>query len=215
LTESDQCLQNVTLAIVSGKAEEARKNTYASLAKGSSVNEVLDVVLEAANILFDLTEIGEADQSKLLAAEAAISSSLDAVQNKLSETEKTLGLKATVGPIELDSGHLFSLATSALLRSAGFQCVRLGKTKTPLELLRNSEELGANLVIPLLSVREVESKIKTLVEEIDRGGFRSKFAVVPVILGLEEDLELPIHVVRNSGELLSEALQLARKRKKL
>jgi len=212
LTENNQYLQQLIHAILSGKADLARQSTYGSLTRGGSLNDVLDSILEAVEILFDLNEIGGTDQPRLSAAENAVNSSLDALHEKLVEREKRLNMIATVGPIGLGAGSLMSIATSALMRSAGFQCSSLSKTQTPLELLRNSEELGANLVVPMLSSEDIEPRIQNLVDEIERGGFKSKFFVIPIILGLQENLRLPLHVVKNSGEAVSEALQWAHKR---
>jgi methanogenic corrinoid protein MtbC1 len=168
--------------------------------------------MEAVDILFDLNEIGGTDQSRLMAAETALNSSLDALHDELIEREKRLGMIATVGPVGLKAGSLMATATSALLRSAGFQCYCLGKTQTPLELLRNSEELGAKLVVPMLSSEDVEQQMRNLVDEIQRGGFKSKFLIIPIVPGLAEDAKLPMHATKNSGEAISEALRWAHQR---
>ena len=212
MTEKNQYLQQLIQAIVSGKAELARQSTYGSLTKGGSLNDVLDSIMEAVDILFDLNEIGGTDQGRLTAAESALNSSLDALHDELNESEKRLNMKATVGPVGLRAGSLMSIATSALLRSAGFQCFSLSKTQTPLELLRNSEELGANLVVPMLSNEDVEQRMSSLVDEIQRGGFKSKFLVIPIVLGLPEHMKLPLHAMKNSGEAVSEALRWAHQR---
>lgn len=212
LSEIEQRLQELTNAVLAGKAEEARQSTYAALARGSTTNEVLDALLEAVNILVDLYDVGEYDRSKLTTAENAVNSCLQVVEDRLVKSERRFNLKATVGPVGMKGGGLLALALSAILRSIGFQATCLGKTQTALELLRNSEELGVDLVIPLLADDEIEAQLRTFVEEMDRGGFRSKFEVIPIAPDLADTVQMPITTARNSSEAISKATEWALKR---
>ncbi len=104
---------------------------------------------------------------------------------------------------------MLSLTLCAALRSIGFDAMNLGKTQTPLELLRNSEELGADLVIPLLAREDVEGQLRRLREEIDRGGFKLRFEIIPVAPGLTDGAIFPLSAVRNSSEAISRATEWA------
>ncbi len=212
LNQSEQELQRLTNAVLAGKAEEVRQSTYTALARGSSPNDILDALVEAANIIIDLHEVGEFDQSRLSTAENAVSSCLQVIEDRLAKSEGKFNVKATVGPLGLKAGSVLSLALSAILRSVGFRAMNLSKTQTPLELLRNSEELGAELVIPLLSSNGVEGQLRSLVDEVERGGFKSKFEVIAVAPGLPATVQTSLSVVRNSGEAISKATEWALKR---
>jgi hypothetical protein len=87
--------------------------------------------------------------------------------------------------------------------------MNLGKTQTALDLLRNSEELGADLVIPLLAREDVEGQLRGLKEAIDRGGFKLRFEIIPVAPGLPEGTTFPLSAVRNSSEAISKATEWA------
>lgn len=194
---------------MAGNEEEARQSAFAALARGCTTNDVLDAIVEAVNIVVDLHDVGEYDQEKLGAAEGAVNSSLRVIEEKLATTEGRFNLKATVGPVGLKAGGLMSCAVSAILRSVGFRAVNLGKTQTALELLRNSEEMGADLVIPLLPSEGVEGHLRSFLDEIERGGFKTKFEIIPVAQGLSGENVFPIPIARNSSEAISKAMEWA------
>lgn len=189
-----------------------RQSTYAALTHGSSTNEVLDALLEAVNISVELNDLGEYDRSKLATTENAVTSCLQVLEEKLAKSEARFNLKATVGPVGLKAGGMLALVLAAMLRSIGFHATSLGKTQTALELLRNSEELGANLVIPILASEEVEKQLRMFVDEIERGGFKSKFEIIPIAPDLPQVVEASINSARNSSEAISKATEWAMKR---
>ena len=204
----------MTTALLSGKAEEARQSTYAALALGSTANEILDTLVDAVNIVIGLREVGEYDQDRMTAVESAVNSCLQTIEDRLAIAERKFNIKATTGPVGMKAGNLLSLAVSASLRSVGFRSVNLGKSQTPLEILRNSEELGADLVVPLLSGERVEEQLQSFREAIERGGFKTKFEVILVAPGLPETIETSINLARNSGEAISKATEWALRRSK-
>lgn len=199
----------MTNAVLAGKTDEARQSTYAALGRGGTSNDILDAVTEAVNIIVDLHDIGEYDSEKLRSAETAVSSALQVIEDRLIASQGRFNVKATVGPLGLKAGNLLSLTLCAALRSIGFDAMNLGKTQTPLELLRNSEELGADLVIPLLAREDVEGQLRRLREEIDRGGFKLRFEIIPVAPGLTDGAIFPLSAVRNSSEAISRATEWA------
>jgi len=209
LTNKEESIQELTNALLTGKAEDARQSTYAALARGNTNGEVLDALVEAANIVVDLHDVGEYDQAKLAATENSISMSLQVLEDWLAKSQGRFGLKVTVGPVGLKAGALLAIVLSAVFRSVGFHSTSLTKTQTALDLLRNSEELGTNLAIPLLPSEGVERHLRDFTEELERGGFRSKFEVIPVAPGLPEGLEMSLTVARNSEEAISKATQWA------
>ena len=209
MSEVEQRLQQLTNAVLAGNEEEARQSTFAALARGCTTNDVLDAIVEAVNIVVDLHDVGEYDQEKLGTAEGAVNSSLRVIEEKLATTEGRFNLKATVGPVGLKAGGLMSCAVSAILRSVGFRAMNLSKTQTALELLRNSEELGADLVIPLLPSEGVEGHLRSFVGEIERGGFKTKFEIIPVAPGLSGEVEFRLPIARNSSEAISKAMEWA------
>lgn len=214
MSEVQQRLQQLTNALLSGKAEEARQSTNAALAVGSTANEVLDTLVDAVNIIIGLHEVGEYDQDRVTTVEGAVTSCLQTIEDRLAIAERKFNIKATTGPVGLKAGNLLSLAVSASLRSVGFRSVNLGKSQTPLEILRNSEELGADLVVPLLSGERVEEQLQSFMEALERGGFKTKFEVIPVAPGLPETVETSITLARNSGEAISKATEWALRRSK-
>jgi len=82
-------------------------------------------------------------------------------------------------------------------------------TKTALELLRNSEELGADIVLPLLPKEDVQAQLSSLKDEIDRGGFSNRFHVIPVGRNLPDSIVSPLNVAKNVDEAVSKALEWA------
>lgn len=204
----------MTNTLLAGNADEVRQSTNAALAQGSTANEVLDALVEAVNIIVDLHDVGEYDQSKLAAAENAVGSCLQVIEDRLEKSEGKFNIKATTGPVGLKAGSLLSMAVSAALRSVGFRSVSLGKTQTALELLRNSEEQRADLVVPLLSGERVEEQLRSFTEELERGGFRTKFEVIPVAPGLPITVQSSVTIARNSSEAISKATEWALKRAK-
>jgi methylmalonyl-CoA mutase cobalamin-binding subunit len=181
------------------------------LARGSTANEVLDAMLDSVDVLVGLHQVGEYDQNKINAAESAVSSCINVIEDRLVNAENRFNFKATVGPIGIKAGNLSALALSAALRSAGFHTQSLGKTQTPLELLRNSEELKADVVVSLLSGDDVETQLQAFAEAIERGGFKSKFHVIAVAPGSEGTVKGSITVARNSSEALMRAAEWALK----
>jgi methanogenic corrinoid protein MtbC1 len=212
LSEIEQRLQQLTNAVLAGKADEARQSTYAALARGASSNEVLDAVTEAVNIIVDLHDVGEYDSERLGPAENAIVSGLQVLEDRLVASQGRFNIKATVGPLGLKAGALLSLAMCAALRSVGFEAVNLSKTQTPLDLLRNSEELRAELVVPLLARDDVNAQLEGLLMEIERGGFKTKFEIIPVASGRREMRDFPLHVAENFSEAISKATEWALKK---
>jgi methanogenic corrinoid protein MtbC1 len=214
LSEVQQRLQQLTTALLSGKADKARQSTNAALALGGTANEILDTLVDAVNIVIGLREVGEYDQDRMTAVESAVNSCLQTIEDRLAIAERKFNIKATTGPVGMKAGNLLSLAVSASLRSVGFRSVNLGKSQTPLEILRNSEELGADLVVPLLSGERVEEQLQSFREAIERGGFKTKFEVILVAPGLPETIETSINLARNSGEAISKATEWALRRSK-
>lgn len=212
LSDIEPKIQLLTNALLAGRAEEVRQSAFAALAQGSTPNEILDALVDAANIAADLCEVGEYDQERVAAVENAVGSGLQVIEDRLAVAEGKFNLKATTGPIGLKAGNLVSMAVSASLRSVGFRSVNLGKSQTPLELLRNSEELGADLVVPLLSGEEVETQLQNFIEALERGGFKTKFEVIPVAPGLPETVQASVVIARNSSEAISRATEWALRR---
>jgi hypothetical protein len=198
----------LTNAVLAGDSEETRQKTYAALAKATPT-EALDAVIEAANILLDLNELGGTDRNRLLGAEAAINACLRVLETILSSSEGKFDFTVAVGPVGFEWGHLLSTSIAALLRSVGFHAVNLTKTKTALELLRNSEELGAEIVLPLLAKDELDVQLQSLKDEIERGGFASKLRIIPVARGLAENVSSPFYTAKNVDEAVSKALEWA------
>ena len=194
--------------MLTGDAEQTRQKTNAALAKATP-NEVLDAVVEGVNILLDLNELGGADQSRLTGAEDAINVCLQILEPTINQSEGKFDFTATIGPIGLEWGHLLSTPVAAMLRSVGLHASTLNKTKTALELLRNSEELRADLVLPLLQKEDLEAQLSNLKEEIDRGGFANRFHVIPVARSLPNNVSSPLDVAKNVDEAVSKALEWA------
>ena len=185
------------------------------MALGGTRNDVLDAVIEAVNITVDLHDVGEYDFDRLASVERAVDSCLLVLEDKLATAQSRFNIKATIGPLGLKAGNLLSLAVCAALRSVGFDAVNLSKTQTPLDLLRNSEELGAAIVIPLLAREDVEPQLRSLLEEIEKGGFKSKFQIIPLAQGLPDVAQFPLFVARNPAEAISRATEWALKKRAL
>ena len=209
MTEVEQRLQEVTSSVLSGNSEQARQKSYFALAKGATPNDVIDAVIEAVNILLDLNEVGGLDQLRITNAERALSSCLQTLEETLLSSESRFDAKAAVGPVGLEWGHLLAAVIAASLRSAGFYTTTLGKTKTALELFRNSEELGAELVFPLLPREDSEMQLTRLKDEIDRGGFANKFMVIPIAPGLGQNAVTPLYAATNADEAITKAVEWA------
>jgi len=209
LTEKERSLQQLTSALLAGKVDEARQNTYAALGRGNTNSELLDAVIEAVNIVVDLHEVGQYDHGKLAAVENSVVACLQVIEDWLAKSQGKFGVKVTIGPVGVKAGTLASLVLSAAFRSAGFQSISLGKTQTPLELLRNSEELGADLVIPLLPEDRVDQHLQDFEDELERGGFTTKFEVIPIAPGLPEKVAATLTIARNAGEAISKATEWA------
>ncbi len=214
MSENEQRLQHLTNSLLAGNGEEVRQSAYAALAQGSTANDVLDAVVEAVNIIVDLHDVGEYDQSKLAAAENSVASCLQVIEDRLEKSEGRFNITATTGPVGAKAGSLLSMAISAALRSVGFRSISLGKTQTALDLLRNSEELRAELVVPLLSGEGIEEQLTSFTETLERGGFRTKFEVILVAPGLPETVQPSLTIARNLGEAISRATEWALKRKR-
>lgn len=197
----------MTSALLAGNGDEAKQKVFAALAKGSRQSEILDAIVEAINIVCDLQELGQYDQSKVASQESSVNSCLQLLEDWLVKSEGRFNVKVTVGPVGLKSGALSSLALSASLRSVGFRSTSLGKTQTALDLLRNSEELNVDLVIPLLA-GDGDASLRSFVDAYERGGFRSKFQVIPVAASSSENVQ-GMTVARNSSEAISKATEWA------
>jgi methanogenic corrinoid protein MtbC1 len=195
-----------------GKVEEARQCTYAALGRGNTRPEVLDALVEAVSIVTDLNEVGEYDQARVTATENAVNSCLQVLEDWLAKSQGRFGLKVIVGPVGLRAGSVLSVALSASLRSAGFHSTSLGKTNTALEILRNSEELGADIVISLLPAEGVEGHVRNFAEEVERGGFKDKFRVILLAPGLPNLFQSSLTIARNSGEVITKATEIALRR---
>lgn len=213
MSDIEQRLQQLTNSILAGKADEVRQGTYATLALGGTRNDILDAVIEAVNITVDLHDVGEYDIDRLTSVESAVSSCLQVLEDKLTVSQSRFNVKATIGPLGLKAGNLLSLAVCAALRSVGFDAVSLSKTQTPLDLLRNSEELGADLVIPLLAHEDVEGQLRRLLEEMDRGGFKARFEIIPLAHGSPDVARFPLFVAKNPAEAISRATEWALKKR--
>ena len=207
MTELEPTLQGLTSALLAGNGDEAKQKVFAALAKGSRQSEILDAIVEAINIVCDLQELGQYDQSKVASQESSVNSCLQLLEDWLVKSEGRFNVKVTVGPVGLKSGALSSLALSASLRSVGFRSTSLGKTQTALDLLRNSEELNVDLVIPLLA-GDGDASLRSFVDAYERGGFRSKFQVIPVAASSSENVQ-GMTVARNSSEAISKATEWA------
>lgn len=211
MTEKEESLQLVTNALLAGKSDEAKQRTYSAIAKGNNEREVLDAVVEAVNIISDLQEVTPYDQAKVVSLENAVSGCLQVLEEWLAKSEGKFGLKVTVGPVGLKTGALSSLALSASLRAIGFRAINLGKTQTALDLLRNSEELDADLVIPMLPANGAEHLL-VFAEAYERGGFRNKFEIISIAPGMPENVRASLTIARNPEEAISKATQWALKK---
>ena len=211
MTEKEESIRGLTGALLAGKSDETRQRTYSALAKGNNEREVLDAIVDAVSIISDLQEVGQYDQLRITSVETAVSTSLQALEEWLTKSEGKFQIKVTVGPVGLKTGALLALALSAVLRSVGFRSTNLGKTQTALDLLRNSEELGADLVMPILPDNDAEN-LRTFEEAYERGGFKNKFEIIPLAPGLSENVHVNLIVARNSEEAISKATEWALKK---
>lgn len=210
MTEKEDALRELTSALLAGKGDETKQRANAALAKGNSEREVLDAVVEAVSIFSDLQELGQYDQAKITSVETALNTGLQALEEWLMKSEGKFGVKVTVGPVGVKVGGLLALALSASLRSVGFRSTNLGKTQTALDLLRNSEELGSDLVVPILPEKD-EERVRSFAEAYERGGFKNKFEIIPIAPGLSENVHVNLTIARNSEEAISKATQWALK----
>jgi len=208
LTEKEDALRELTSALLAGNGEEAKQRAYGALAKGNNEREVLDAVVEAVNITSDLQELEQYDKAKIAFVEAAVNASLQSLEEWLVKSERRFDVKVTVGPVGHKTGALLALALSASLRSIGFHSTNLGKTQTALDLLRNSEELDSDLVIPILPENDDEH-LRSFEESYERGGFKNKFEIIAIAPGLSEDFGGNLTIARNSEEAISKATQWA------
>ena len=208
MIEVEQRLQQLTNTLLTGNPEEAKQKTYAALAIAKP-NEVLDTIIETVNILLDLNEVGGADQSRFINLENNANASLQAIEDTLATTEGKFDFTTTVGPIGFTGGHLLSTVLAAFLRSVGFKAISLGKTQTALEVLRNSEALHADIVLPLLPRDDPISHMSNLQDLIQKGGYSAKFQVIPIARGLPENVNLPLYAAKNIDEAISKALEWA------
>ena len=209
LTDKELRAQQLTNALFAGKVDDARHSTYAALGRGNSNREVLDALVGAVSIVADLHEVGEYDQARVVATESAVNSCLQVLEDWLAKSQGRFGLKVIVGPVGLKAGSVSALALSAALRSVGFDSTSLGRTQTARELLRNSEELGANIVISLLPSEGVEGHVKSFAQDLERGGFKGRFEVILLAPGLPSTVETGLMVARNWGEAISKATEIA------
>ena len=214
LTEKEESLRELTRAILAGTVDEAKQQAYFALAKGNSESEILDAIVEAVNIISDLEELDQYDQGKIASVENAVNSCLQILEEWLTKSEGKFDAKITVGPVGLRAGALLSLTLSASLRSVGFRSTSLGKTQTALDLLRNSEELDADLVIPILSGNGDED-LRNFAEAYERGGFKSKFEIIPIAPGASENSRSSLAIAHNFGEAISKATQWALKNERM
>jgi methanogenic corrinoid protein MtbC1 len=210
LTEKEESLRGLTGAILAGTADDAKQRAYNALAKGNGESEILDAIVEAVNIISDLEELDQYDQAKIESLETSVISCLQILEEWLAKSETRFDIKITVGPVGIKAGALLSLTLAASLRSVGFHSTSLGKTQTALDLLRNSEELDADLVIPILSA-DGDEDLRNFTEAYDRGGFKSKFEIIPIAPGTSGNVGASITIARNSGEAISKATQWALK----
>ena len=210
LMEKEESIRELTAALLAGKPEEAKQRTYAAHAKGNTEREILDAIVDAVNIVSDLQELDQYDQAKITSVENAVTASLEVLEEWLRRSEEKFNAKVIVGPVGLKTGALSSLALSASLRAVGFRSTSLGKTQTALDLLRNSEELRADLVIPLLS-RDGDQQVRTFNEAYERGGFKSKFNIIPVVDMISDRPHEELGIARNAEEAISKATEWALK----
>jgi len=167
--------------------------------------------VEVVNIISDLQEVNQYDQAKIASLESSVNTCLQVLEEWLAKSEARFGLKVTVGPVGLKTGVLSSLVLSASLRAVGFRSTNLGKTQTALDLLRNSEELDADIVIPMLPSNDVEHLL-AFAEAYERGGFRNKFEIISIAPGTPENVQCSLTIARNSEEAISKATQWAFKK---
>jgi hypothetical protein len=207
MTEKEDSLEQLTHVLLAGKSDETKQRAYAAMAKGNNEREILDAVVEVVNIISDLQEVNQYDQAKMASLESAVNACLQVLEQWLAKTEGRFGLKVIVGPVGLKTGVLPSLALSASLRAIGFRSTSLGKTQTALDLLRNSEELDADLVIPMLPSDEAEHLL-AFAEAYERGGFK----IISIAPGKAENVRADITIARNSEEAISRATQWALKK---
>ena len=211
LTEKEDSLQQLTNALLTGKSDETKLRAYAAIKKGNNEREILDAVVEVVNIISDLQEVNQFDQPKIASLESAVNTCLQVLEEWLSKSEGRFGLMVTVGPVGLKTGLLSSLALSASLRAIGFRSTNLGKTQTALDLLRNSEELDADLVIPILPADGTEHLL-AFAEAYERGGFKNKFEIISIAPGTPENLHSTLTIAQNAEEAISKATQWAIKK---
>jgi len=211
LSETEQRLQVLAKAIVTGNAEEARYSTNAALARGCTPFDVLDTLVDAVSTVVDLHEVGEFDAARITNAEAAVDSCLRILEEKLVSSEKRFGLKASVGPVGLKAGGILATAISAALRSVGVRTATLPNTQTPRDLFRNSEELGVDAAIPLLSGDQINDQLDALIREWEAGGFKNKFDLIVLAPGHSSTYERAM-TARNSGEVVTMVAEWALKK---
>ena len=209
LSDKEESIQQLTNVVLSGKIEESKQSTYAALAKGNTNGEVLDALVEAASIVVDLQDVGQFDQTRLAAVENSIMTCLQILEEWLVKSQGRFGVKVTVGPVGLKTGAVLAVVMAAAFRSVGFYSTSLPNTQTALDLLRNSEEMGAHLVVPLFPSEGVEQQLRSFAEELDHGGFKNKFEVIPIAPGLPDTVETALIFARNSEEAISKATQWA------
>jgi hypothetical protein len=205
--EKEESIRALSNALLAGKVDEAKHRAFAALAKGNTQREVLDAIVDAVNIIADLQELDQYDQARVASIEAAVNSSLQVLEEWLAKSESKFNVKVTVGPVGLRTGSLSSAALSASLRSIGFRSTSLGKTQTALDLLRNSEELG---VIPILS-RDGDQSLRNFTEAYERGGFKNKFQIIPIAVGMQEHGSTNLIIAHNADEAISIATEWALK----
>ncbi len=205
-------------AILRGDSQLARDKALQVSYSTKNPRQALENILEAFNIVRDLRKMGEYDEPRTSSCVQAITASLSAIEPLLASKGVKLTGRVSVGATVSSPDNIVIGITAAMLRTLGLMVTDFSRCQTPLELLRNAEQAGADLLVANLPGEEPATQLVALADVVVAGGFSQRFdiiAMVPESAVVFQPSPVIRAVARGSLEAVSKVTELVMKKRQV
>ncbi|MEK6919880.1 MAG: B12-binding domain-containing protein [Thermoproteota archaeon] len=159
--DSETETKHLTEVILKGDEEQAARSAEEMSRERSEVNDLVDAISDAMNIVADLHEVGRYSVEQVERCEKAAERALTALRPKIRVEQTRISGRVMVASLKDDPHSFDKTLLMAMLEIGGFTPLDGGSDMSPQEIVQKVDELDPDiLAVPLVT----ESAAKNLLE---------------------------------------------------
>lgn len=171
--------QEISEAVVAGKAKKIKELIDQALKEGISPKDILDkALISGMTIVGEKFKVGEYFIPEVLVAARAMNAGVKLIEPFLSQVEKSYAGKVVIGTVSGDIHDIGKNLVAMMLRGAGFQVIDLGLNVPPEKFVEKAKSENAEIVAMSALLTTTMLAMKNTVYAMEQAGMRNKVKIM-------------------------------------